>query len=122
MEEAEVCCQKIGIMAQGQLRCIGTPTRLKHVYGHGYKLSLTSENMDKTEEFVMKTLPFGKELQRFRNSAKYSFIPNDDQLAAVFDAILESGQANGIKSWGISQTSLDEIFTNVISEEDAEGT
>jgi ATP-binding cassette subfamily A (ABC1) protein 3 len=29
MAEADTLCTRIGIMAHGQLRCIGTPTHLK---------------------------------------------------------------------------------------------
>ncbi|RUP48908.1 hypothetical protein BC936DRAFT_143659 [Jimgerdemannia flammicorona] len=41
MEEAEVLCNRIGIMAKGTLRCIGNQLRLKEVYGRGFKLTFT---------------------------------------------------------------------------------
>ena len=41
MEEAEVLCQRIGIMAKGTLRCIGPQLRLKEVYGRGFKLNFS---------------------------------------------------------------------------------
>jgi ABC-type multidrug transport system ATPase subunit len=39
MEEAEVLCNRIGIMAKGTLRCLGPQLRLKEIYGRGFKLS-----------------------------------------------------------------------------------
>jgi len=43
MEEAGVLCQKVSIMAQGTLRCIGPQLRLKEKYGRGFKLSFSGQ-------------------------------------------------------------------------------
>ena len=39
MEEAEVLCDRVGIMALGQLQCIGKSQELKRRYGKGYTLA-----------------------------------------------------------------------------------
>ena len=39
MEEADALCDRIGIMANGKLRCLGTPLHLKNKFGQGYVLS-----------------------------------------------------------------------------------
>eukprot|EP00343_Euplotes_focardii_P012019 CAMPEP_0205834014 /NCGR_PEP_ID=MMETSP0206-20130828/50457_1 /ASSEMBLY_ACC=CAM_ASM_000279 /TAXON_ID=36767 /ORGANISM="Euplotes focardii, Strain TN1" /LENGTH=334 /DNA_ID=CAMNT_0053140841 /DNA_START=697 /DNA_END=1698 /DNA_ORIENTATION=+ len=38
MEEADVLCNRIGIMTDGMLRCLGPQVRLKTLYGGGYHL------------------------------------------------------------------------------------
>lgn len=38
MEEADVLCNRIGIVSDGILRCIGPQVRLKSIYGGGYHL------------------------------------------------------------------------------------
>ena len=38
MVEADVLCDRIGIMAQGQLECLGTPRELKERYASGHEL------------------------------------------------------------------------------------
>eukprot|EP01015_Nassula_variabilis_P003440 TRINITY_DN1225_c0_g2_i3.p3 TRINITY_DN1225_c0_g2~~TRINITY_DN1225_c0_g2_i3.p3 ORF type:complete len:224 (-),score=47.65 TRINITY_DN1225_c0_g2_i3:34-672(-) len=40
MEEADVLCNRIGIIADGVLRCVAPQVRLKSLYGGGYHLSL----------------------------------------------------------------------------------
>jgi ABC-type multidrug transport system ATPase subunit len=40
MEEAEVLSDRIGIIAQGKLKCIGTQYKLRRKYGNGFKLTL----------------------------------------------------------------------------------
>jgi ABC-type multidrug transport system ATPase subunit len=41
MEEVEHLCDRIGIISQGQLRCVGGITELKERFGRGYKLILS---------------------------------------------------------------------------------
>jgi ABC-type multidrug transport system ATPase subunit len=122
MEEAEVCCQTIGIMAKGRMRCIGSPTRLKYLYGCGYKLSITSSDFPQSEQLIEQILPPGFcLLHSFHSSRRYAFVPDAENLANIFDELVEKATAYKIKTWGISQTTLDEIFTNIVSEEDASG-
>lgn len=40
MEEADVLGDRIGIMAKGQLQCLGSPIHLKQKFGSGYLLSI----------------------------------------------------------------------------------
>lgn len=44
MEEADVLCSRIGIIAFGMLRCVGPQMRLKKVYGDGYKVHIHAVN------------------------------------------------------------------------------
>eukprot|EP00488_Nonionellina_sp_1-RS-2012_P002160 TRINITY_DN403_c0_g1_i1.p1 TRINITY_DN403_c0_g1~~TRINITY_DN403_c0_g1_i1.p1 ORF type:complete len:155 (+),score=47.36 TRINITY_DN403_c0_g1_i1:357-821(+) len=41
MEECEALCKRLGIMVNGQLRCIGKPQELKAKFGKGYQLDIT---------------------------------------------------------------------------------
>lgn len=120
MEEADICCQKIGIMAKGTLRCLGSPSRLKELYGCGYKLKITFSNLQIAERFVISILPAGtKLLHNYQTMRIYSFTPDSSALADIFDHLVHNATGNAILSWGINQTTLDEIFTSVISEADA---
>ena len=38
MEEADALSQRIGIMATGYLRCVGSPLHLKNKLGRGYQV------------------------------------------------------------------------------------
>jgi len=40
MEEADVLCQRIAIVANGILRCVAPQVRLKSLYGGGYHLQI----------------------------------------------------------------------------------
>ena len=40
MEEAETLCQRIGIMVNGQFKCLGSSNFIKEKYGEGYEINL----------------------------------------------------------------------------------
>jgi len=42
MEECEALCNRIGILAAGSLRCIGTSQHLKHEFGRGFQLDIST--------------------------------------------------------------------------------
>lgn len=52
MEEVEVLSDRIGIIVNGSLRCLGTQHKLKKVYGKGFKLVLNLTNI--TNELLQK--------------------------------------------------------------------
>lgn len=59
MEESEALCSRLGIMINGQFKCLGSVQHLKNKYGRGYSLVFKckhSENLNeqisKLEEFV----------------------------------------------------------------------
>lgn len=50
MEEADILSDRIGIMAKGRLRCIGTSIRLKSRFGTGFiaNISFQGSNFDRS--------------------------------------------------------------------------
>lgn len=123
MEEAEVCCQKIGIMAKGTMRCFGSSAHLKNLYGAGYEISIhfKEENTKHAVTFVSNLLPKSgtRCYQESGTYRQYVFRPTGDELANIFESMTHQYQKHGIISWGLNQSTLDEIFTVLISEQDA---
>ena len=46
MGEADLLCDRVGIMVKGTMRCIGTPQELKERYAAGYEISCRLETRD----------------------------------------------------------------------------
>lgn len=46
MEEADTLCNRIGIITEGTLRCVGSQTELKLKYGSGYNLTINLRKGD----------------------------------------------------------------------------
>ena len=77
MEEADVLCNRIGIVNNGVLTCIGTQNRLKDLYGGGYHLFINCEKTQNVQTttttnknittFISKHLPKAIQLRYFNS-------------------------------------------------------
>ena len=47
MEEAETLCQRIGIMVNGQFKCLGSSNYIKEKYGEGINLQISALSNEK---------------------------------------------------------------------------
>lgn len=60
MEEADALCDRIGIIFQGELRCIGSSQHLKDKFGYGYlletKLSLPADVLETDRQLMVQTV------------------------------------------------------------------
>jgi ABC-type multidrug transport system ATPase subunit len=66
MEEADVLCNRIAIVNNGVMSCLGSQTRLKDLYGGGYHLFLNCKDKKSEkglEAFIKKLLPKSKKLR-----------------------------------------------------------
>ncbi|KAG0033431.1 hypothetical protein BGZ81_008517 [Podila clonocystis] len=133
MEEADVLSDRIAIMTSGQLRCIGTSLHLKELYGSGFRLSVTSkpgrlqEACQSIEEKVLGSRPF-KRTDKFTNATVFDFnigqATNEagvskGELSSVFRSLLQKEQFPDVEDWGISQTTLEDVFVNIVTGADA---
>ena len=122
MEEAEVLCQRIAIMSHGTLRCCATPLRLKELYGSGFRLSYSNdqERYKELKEFILSILPSNtKPIRDLTSNSIYEFIPTQGLISELFKILDANKEKYGIIDWGISQSSLEEVFLSIISEDDA---
>ena len=65
MEECEALSTKLGIMVNGQFKCLGSIQHLKSKFGKGYTLILKSKkdlnnDFSKIEQFVSTRINFSK--------------------------------------------------------------
>ncbi|KAF9413059.1 hypothetical protein BGZ94_000850 [Podila epigama] len=123
MEEAEILCGKIGIMAKGTLRCIGNQIRLKELYGRGFKITFACrpENVERASSYVASLLPTdAKRLDSFVTQESWEFEARPGLIQTLFEDIEANKQQVGIDDWGLSQTTLEEVFLRIIQEDDAD--
>lgn len=46
MEEADALADRIAVVVDGKLKCIGTPLNLKNIYGEGYIINIICDQSD----------------------------------------------------------------------------
>merc|ERR1711937_978325 len=56
MEECEALCPRIGIMAGGNLKCLGSAQQLKSKFGQGYQVEMKVKNVETTDKDYQKIL------------------------------------------------------------------
>ena len=59
MEEADVLSDRIGVIVDGQLKCVGTSLYLKNKFGVGYRVSIACqvEHISLIVELMSKVAP-----------------------------------------------------------------
>jgi ABC-type uncharacterized transport system ATPase subunit len=125
MEEADVLCDRIAIMAGGELQCIGRSYELKRRFGKGYTATITSmnktkEHADKIEIYMKKLFTKGDDdytksscsllEDSIGGVSKFEISRNDVVLSQVFQKLNADMQELEISDWGITETTLEEVF------------
>ena len=115
MEECEALCNTIGIMADGQLKCIGSPQHLKSRFGEGYQLQLkfTESTAVKSavQDFVFSTFPSATNEAKEETPSRLCFsIKKDVSLADIFRRVLENKDRLSLTDYSVSQSTLEQVF------------
>ena len=116
MEEAEVLGDRIGIMAHGRLRALGTPAVLKHNNSVGYKFSiLTSPStLYQAKQEIYLRAPEAILEDDGAGALIYQFPPSMDPFIPQFIKYLNDDPKKLIQAWGLSETSLEQIFLRIV--------
>lgn len=114
MDEADVLGDRIAIMAKGDLKCVGTPFFLKKRFGVGYRLvcvkgphcssaAMTSLLQSHIPDIQIET-DIGTELS-YLLPERYT-----SSFQKIFEDIETNAQRIGVTSFGVSLTTMEEVF------------
>jgi ATP-binding cassette subfamily A (ABC1) protein 3 len=125
MEEADALCTRIGIMARGDMRCIGSATHLKNSIGDEYKIDVSvAPGMDSSQPllqaadaFVEEAIPGALLISSFAGSRTYKVQRSAVSIANVWAKMEARPASAGILDWGVRQTSLEEVFLKIATED-----
>lgn len=90
MEEADVLCNRIAIVNNGVMSCLGTQTRLKDLYGGGYHLFVNTKDKRQEKElqrFIAKLLPKSILLRQFNGQFVYKVPVDGFKAEKLFNEI-----------------------------------
>jgi ATP-binding cassette subfamily A (ABC1) protein 3 len=117
---------RIAIMSNGKLQCMGSSMFLKNKFGVGYTLTIVKESQSKQqgdvlssisqeiEKIVQKNIPAAEPLSNV--GAEQSFrlpFSSSGQFSEMFRDLDLNKAALGIAEYGISVTTLEEVFLRV---------
>ena len=119
MDEADLLGDRISIISNGKLKCCGTSLFLKRHFGKGYFLTLTKD-MDYGQNFVIAEI--SKFIFSLVPSAKLHedsgceityVMPSAARMRGEYSNLFQNLEENminyGIGSYGISDTTLEEV-------------
>lgn len=122
MEEADALCGRIGIMAHGRLRCLGTSLHLKNKFGGGYKLevALSGGQQARDQEhaaavdYVCGVLGQAAmhELRAVGGVLTFQ-LAEHLQLSKVLIAMAARPPTACIANFALRQTSMEEVFLSI---------
>ncbi|KAL2535052.1 ABC transporter A family member 1 [Abeliophyllum distichum] len=131
MDEAEVLGDRIAIMANGSLKCCGSSLFLKHQYGVGYTLTLVkaTPSASVAADIVYRHIPTATCVSEVGTEISFKLpLASSSSFESMFreiegctqraDPRFESTSYGdnislGIESFGISVTTLEEVFLRV---------
>ncbi|XP_060204668.1 ABC transporter A family member 2-like [Lycium barbarum] len=136
MEEADILSDRIGIMAKGRLRCIGTSIRLKSKFGTGFiadvsfsggtngtperEHTLSTSQPEAVKQFFKSRLDV---VPKEENKSFLTFvIPHDkEKLLTDFFAELQDREKEfDISDIQLGLTTLEEVFLNIAKQAELE--
>jgi ATP-binding cassette, subfamily A (ABC1), member 3 len=128
MDEADLLGDRIAILSKGRVRCVGSSWFLKRRFGIGYRLDIERDLASTTEDqqsdlrkFVVDSVPGSRQLEV--NAAGISFslpLQGVDSFADMFRVFENDGQDRfRVANYGVSLTSLEEVFLNLAEQEEA---
>ncbi|KAI9204486.1 uncharacterized protein BJ171DRAFT_424289 [Polychytrium aggregatum] len=124
MEEADVLGDRIAIMAHGRLRALGNSIALKNKYGAGYRISIMvdSNNVATVKEQVQSRIADAILEDDSAGALIYQFpIASTPAIPDFVKWIEANVETKVIKGWGISQTTLEEVFLKLIRDANPQG-
>ncbi|XP_027352549.1 ABC transporter A family member 2 isoform X3 [Abrus precatorius] len=137
MEEADILSDRIGIMAKGRLRCIGTSIRLKSRFGTGFIANISfygnnnerspgngdaisTEHRETVKKFFKNRLDV---VPKEENNNFLTFvIPHDREalLTNFFSELQDREEELGISDIQLGLTTLEEVFLNIAKQAELE--
>ncbi|XP_074138922.1 phospholipid-transporting ATPase ABCA3-like isoform X2 [Sminthopsis crassicaudata] len=117
MDEADLLGDRIAIMAKGELQCCGSSLFLKHKYGAGYHLVIVKEptcNIEEISHLILNYVPTATVESNV--AAELSFIlpkESSNKFESLFTELEEKQTELGIASYGVSVTTMEEVFLRV---------
>lgn len=114
LEEAEALATKVGIMSQGELRCVGTTQELKLRLGRGHRLtvSLPESYVTNLNAEIFRVAP-GTAIECVTVSTVEYLLPKEVSISSVIQALVSLRTALHIRDWDLTEPSLEDVFMRI---------
>ncbi|XP_058458945.1 cholesterol transporter ABCA5-like [Malaya genurostris] len=128
MDEADILAERKAVVSRGRLRCCGSSLFLKNKFGVGYHLTLVLDTCaceTSITKLVNEHVPKAEKARRHGRELSY-ILPHDavNSFVSLFDDIENEIKCKkmklGICSYGVSMTTLEEVFLHLETQREEE--
>ena len=119
MDEADLLGDRVAIMGDGKLRCCGSSLYLKTKFGLGYSMTIEKKDSNLFSSANISDVVFGRipEARLLNDVGKEIVFQLPFNSSSLFQNLFEHFDENGeklkISSYGVSVTTLEEVFITV---------
>jgi len=121
MEEAENLCDRLAILVNGRLTCIGSPEHLKMKFGEGYILEIQSKETERFhQEIIEQGRLFGNKeytMEKSSSERRKYVVKMTRNIGHVFEVMEQCKKRGLVTDYSFNQTSLEQIFINFAKEQ-----
>lgn len=130
MEECEALCNRVGIMVDGALTCIGSTQHLKSRHGKGFQLNVVMKNTEDEDaskkleaeqkevktaapqgevDWILGTFAGSERIEKHGRNLRY-YLPGTFLFSQIFSTLEAHKEAWDIAEYSVSQMSLEQVF------------
>merc|ERR1719295_2172033 len=121
MDEADILADRIAIMSTGYLRCCGSSLFLKQLYGVGYTFTVSLRigadplaSKEEIDPIVLQSIKGSSPLSLAGGEISYRLpFEQTGAFPDVFEALDKRKEALNVSTYGISITTLEEVFLKI---------
>ncbi|GFR10884.1 ATP-binding cassette sub-family A member 3 [Trichonephila clavata] len=117
MEEADILGDRIAIMAEGEIQCCGSPMYLKQKFGTGYHLHVVKNSdfdLQGLRSLLQKYIPEASIRNELEKEISFSLTSDTGgAFGDLFEELESKKQKLGVISFGITVTTMEDVFLNV---------
>ncbi|XP_074604127.1 ATP-binding cassette sub-family A member 17-like [Brevipalpus obovatus] len=123
MTECEALCNRIAIMAKGQLACLGSPSHLKKKYGKGYTLVIVlkkKSDLSKLKESIKEVFSSAKLKDQHDTTVRYVLANPKLRWGEMYRSMRKLEEKYSIETFSIDNTSIEQVFLHFSNEDEDE--
>lgn len=119
MEECEALCDRIGIMQDGRLLCIGTPAHLRARFGDTYQLDVTlvplrtKQNKEAMVQYMQSYFPGASCVEQVGFHQRWKVPRETTSLAPLFESAQKLQDQGVVQYYALSETTIGQIFVDL---------
>nr|XP_009412921.1 PREDICTED: ABC transporter A family member 8-like [Musa acuminata subsp. malaccensis] len=117
MDEAEFLCDRLAIIVNGRLRCVGSSSELKTRYEGSYQLTISADpiNKDIIEDMVTSLCSDAMKIYDVIGTQRFRLPKQVVRVQEIFKAIEVLKRRVAIHAFEVTGTSMEDVFSNVVN-------